>query len=141
MMPALGMSVFGVPGMTTGAVTIITMLFGGGLVWFIRGMADRRRAENENVTTLSGAHDSLFKNMQASHDVQFNNMQKAHDILIKNMQFEINRLSELVTELSTELNVVKKELSEERMARLGEMKNSVQVDLAASALLSKGDGE
>ena len=114
-----GMSMFGVPGMTTGAVTIITMMLGGVLVWFIRGMADRRRADNENVTTLSGAHDVLFKNMQT----------------------EIARLSKLVTELSAELNVVKKELSEERMARLGEMKNSVQADLAASALLSKGDAE
>ena len=113
------MSMFGVPGMTTGAVTIITMMLGGVLVWFIRGMADRRRADNENVTTLSGAHDVLFKNMQT----------------------EIARLSKLVTELSAELNVVKKELSEERMARLGEMKNSVQADLAASALLSKGDAE
>lgn len=136
-----GMSMFGVPGMTSGAVTILTLMIVGSLTWYIKGMADRRRAENENVTTLSGAHDALFKNMQTSHDVQFNNMQKAHDILIRNMQLEIVRLSTLVTDLSTELNIVKKELSEERMARLGEMKNSVQVDLAASALLSKGDGE
>ena len=111
----LGMSMFGVPGMTTGAVTIITMLCGGGLVWFIRGMADRKRADNESVTTLSGAHDILFKNMQT----------------------EIERLSRLVSTLSAELNTVKKELAEERRARLGEIKNSIQVDLAASSIIAE----
>ena len=130
-----GMSMFGVPGMTTGAVTIITMLTGGALVWFIRGMADRKRADNESVTTLSGAHDALFKTMQSAHDVQFKNMQAAHDVLLSNMQKEVARLTTLVTALSTELNTVKKELAEERRARLGEMKNSIQVDLAASALI------
>ena len=126
---------FGVPGMTTGAVTIITMLTGGGLVWFIRGMADRKRADNESVTTLSGAHDTLFKSMQVAHDVQFKNMQAAHAVLLSNMQNEVARLTALVTALSTELNTVKKELAEERRARLGEIKNSIQVDLAASALI------
>ena len=133
------MSMFGVPGMTTGAVTIITMLCGGGLVWFIRGMADRKRADNESVTTLSGAHDALFKTMQSAHDVQFKNMQAAHDILLSNMQKEVARLTTLVTALSAELNTVKKELAEERRARLGEMKNSIQVDLAASALIEGQD--
>ena len=126
---------FGVPGMTTGAVTIITMLTGGGLVWFIRGMADRKRADNESVTTLSGAHDALFKSMQVAHDVQFKNMQAAHAVLLSNMQNEVARLTTLVTALSTELNTVKKELAEERRARLGEIKNSIQVDLAHSALI------
>ena len=134
-----GMSMFGVPGMTTGAVTIITMLTGGALVWFIRGMADRKRADNESVTTLSGAHDALFKTMQSAHDVQFKNMQAAHDILLSNMQKEVARLTTLVTALSAELNTVKKELAEERRARLGEMKNSIQVDLAASALIEGQD--
>ena len=134
-MPPFGMSMFGVPGMTTGAVTIITMLTGGALVWFIRGMADRKRADNESVSTLSTAQDALFKNMQIAHDIQFKNMQAAHDIVIRNMQTEISRLSVLVTAISTELNTVKKELADERRARLGEMKNSIQVDLAASALI------
>ena len=61
---APGMNMFGVPGMTTGAVSIITMMISGVIIWYIRGMADRKRADNENVTTLSGAHDILFKNMQ-----------------------------------------------------------------------------
>ena len=133
----LGMSMFGVPGMTTGAVTIITMLCGGGLVWFIRGMADRKRADNESVTTLSTAQDALFKNMQAAHDVQFKIMQAAHDIVISNMQTEMGRLSGLVTAISTELNTVKKELAEERRARLCKIKNSIQVDLAASSIIAE----
>ena len=112
---APGMNMFGVPGMTTGAVSIITMMISGVIIWYIRGMADRRRADNENVTTLSGAHDILFKNMQT----------------------EIERLSRLVSTLSAELNTVKKELAEERRARLGEIKNSIQVDLAASSIIAE----
>ena len=130
-------NMFGVPGMTTGAVSIITMMLTAAVIWFIRGMADRKRADNEGVTTLSGAHDALFKTMQTAHDVQFKNMQAAHAVLLSNMQNEVARLTALVTALSTELNTVKKELAEERRARLGEIKNSIQVDLAASSIIAE----
>ena len=111
-----GTHILGIPGMTTGAVGIMTMLLGGIIIWYIRGMADRRRADNENVTSLSGAHDILFKNMQT----------------------EISRLSRLVTELSAEINALKRELHDERQSKLGAIRNAAQTDIAVSALL-KGD--
>lgn len=135
----LGMRMFDGASMTTVAAIIITMLCGGGLAWFIRGMADRKRADNESVTTLSGAHDALFKSMQTAHDVQFKNMQLAHEVVVGSLQREVARLSEIVTNMSIELNTVKTQLDEERRARLGEIKNAIQVDLAASALIEGKD--
>lgn len=108
---------FGVPGMTTGAVGIMTMILFGIVSWYIRGMADRKRADNENVTSLSTAHDLLFRNMQT----------------------EIGRLSRLVIDLSARITELERELHEARKNELGSIRNSAQATLSTNSLLGKKD--
>ena len=113
---APGTQVFGVPGLTTGAVAIVTVLIGNIIIRWVQGIAERRRAENEGVTAVSGAQNLLFENLQK----------------------EITRLTLLVSELSREINDLKRELHDERQSKLGLIRNSAQSDLSTIAVIKEG---
>jgi hypothetical protein len=61
-------NLFGIEGLTVnglGIWGILLLLAGGIAVWWVRGMPDRKRADNEAIPVESAATDVLFKNMQA----------------------------------------------------------------------------
>lgn len=97
-------NLFGITGLTIGGLgiwcTLLTLL-AGIVVWWIRGMPDRKRAENEAIPVESEAMNILFKNMQA----------------------EIRRMGERVGKLEKRITVLEEEnrgLVKERDAALAE---------------------
>lgn len=58
-----GDNLFGISGFTPGALGIWLGVLGA-FTWWIKGMADRRRASNEGVTVESNATAALIKQMQ-----------------------------------------------------------------------------
>lgn len=57
-------NLFGVTGLTPGGLGIWVLVFGLA-AWWVRGMADRRRAANEGVTVESTAASQLIAHLQA----------------------------------------------------------------------------
>jgi hypothetical protein len=55
--------VLGIAGLTPGGLGI-WVLVGGLVAWWIRGMADRRRASNEGVTAESKASEAQFMRLE-----------------------------------------------------------------------------
>lgn len=120
-------NIFGIPGMTAGAAGIWVLVIMGLIAiatWLIRTAADRKRAENEGITTLSGATDAVIKVLTA----------------------EVKRLSEQVDRLTTEVSSLKKELHESReredalrKAELGVIRGAAQNDISTAKVL-KGLG-
>jgi predicted transcriptional regulator len=97
-------NLFGIEGLTIGGLGIwgILLLLAGSLaVWWIRGMPDRKRADNEAIPAEAAASNALFKNMQAE---------------MKRMAAQIARLDRRVTDLEAE----KSSLVRERDAALAE---------------------
>jgi hypothetical protein len=81
---------FGIHGLTIGGLGvwgILLMLAGGTVVWWIRGIPERKRADNEAIPVESEAMNVLFKNMQAE---------------IKRMGLKIDRLERRVGILEQE---------------------------------------
>ena len=62
-MPA-GEHIFGIMGLTPGGLGIWVLVFGLA-AWWVRGMADRRRAANEGLGVESAATKALFEQLQA----------------------------------------------------------------------------
>ena len=58
---------FGIMGLTPGGLGIWAIA-AGLFAWYIRGMADRKRAGNEGLTAESMAADVLFKQLQSEID-------------------------------------------------------------------------
>ena len=97
-------NLFGIEGLTIGGLGIwgILLLLAGSLaVWWIRGMPDRKRADNEAIPAEAAASNALFKNMQAE---------------MNRMAAQIARLDRRVTDLEAE----KSSLMRERDAALAE---------------------
>lgn len=103
----------GIDGLTPGAVGIILTMIGLSIIWFIRGMADRKRAANEEITTLSGATDTVIEILTA----------------------EVKRLSEQVEKLTKQVSSLEKELHEERQSKLGVIRASAQNDISTAKVL------
>jgi predicted transcriptional regulator len=97
-------NLFGIEGLTIGGLGIwgILLLLAGSLaVWWIRGMPDRKRADNEAIPAEAAASNALFKNIQAE---------------MNRMAAQIARLDRRVTDLEAE----KSSLMRERDAALAE---------------------
>lgn len=54
----------GVPGLSVGALGIMLTIMGGIAAWWVRGLADRRRALNESVTVESKASQAQFDRLE-----------------------------------------------------------------------------
>lgn len=87
--------IFGIMGLTPGALGI-WVLVAGLAAWWIRGMADRRRAKNEGVTADAGAYSVLFKQMRD----------------------EIDRLAAKIAKQDERIDVLERELKECEHARV-----------------------
>lgn len=87
-------NLFGIMGLTPGGLGIWVLVFGLA-AWWVRGMADRRRACNEGVGVESAATKALFDQLQA----------------------EIERLTKRVEKQDERIAALEHEVHEERIAR------------------------
>lgn len=87
-------NLFGIMGLTPGGLGIWVLVFGLA-AWWVRGMADRRRARNEGVGVESAATKALFDQLQA----------------------EIERLTKRVEKQDERIAALEHEVHEERIAR------------------------
>jgi len=88
-----------------GICGILLVLAGGIAVWWIRGIPDRKRAENEAIPVEAEAMNVLFKNMQAE---------------IRRMGLKVDRLERRVGILEQEnrILVCERDAALARVARL-----------------------
>ena len=90
-------NLFGIEGLTIGGLGIwgiLLILIAGIVAWWIRGMPDRKRAENEAIPAEAAASNALFRNMQAE---------------MKRMAAQIARLDKRVTDLEAEKSTLMRE--------------------------------
>lgn len=87
-------NLFGIMGLTPGGLGIWVLVFGLA-AWWVRGMADRRRAANEGVGVESAATKVLFDQLQA----------------------EIERLTKRIEKQDERIAALEIEVHEERIAR------------------------
>lgn len=116
-------NLFGIPGLTIGGLgvwcTLLTLL-AGIVVWWIRGIPDRKRAENEAIPVEAEAMNVLFKNMQAE---------------IRRMGLKVDRLERRVGILEQENRILVRErdVALARVARLeavGRRQDQMPTDVA-----------
>ncbi len=110
-----------IPGFTIGALGVWALVVMGAVAigtWLIRTAADRKRAANEGITTMSGATDAVITILTA----------------------EVKRLSEQVEKLTKQVSSLERELHEERQAKLGVIRASAQNDISTARVL-KGLGK
>jgi hypothetical protein len=130
-------NLFGIEGLTIGGLGIwgiLLMLGGAIIVWWIRGMPDRKRADNEAIPVESAATDVLFKNMQAE---------------IKRMGLKVDRLERRVGILEDENRALVRERDAAlaNLARLeavnqgrGQMRTEAARIIAADRLEARQSG-
>lgn len=130
-------NLFGIEGLTIGGLgvwcTLLTLL-AGTVVWWIRGIPERKRADNEAIPVESEAMNVLFKNMQAE---------------IRRMGLKVDRLERRVGILEQENRALVRERDEAlaRVARLeavnqgqGQMRAEAATIIAADRLEERQSG-
>lgn len=130
-------NLFGIEGLTIGGLgvwcTLLTLL-AGIVVWWIRGIPERKRAHNEAIPVESEAMNVLFKNMQAE---------------IRRMGLKVDRLERRVDILEQENRALVRERDAAlaRVARLeavnqgqGQMRAEAATIIAADRLGERKSG-
>jgi hypothetical protein len=130
-------NLLGIEGLTIGGLGIwctLLTLIAGAVVWWIRGMPERKRADNEAIPVESAASSTLFKNMQTE---------------MKRMATQIARLDKRVTDLEAEKSslVRERDAALAKVARLeavndgqGEMRQRAAAFLAVERMQDRNEG-
>lgn len=140
---------FGIPGMTTGAVTLIFLFLSGATFWYVRGMADRKNAENGTVTAVSGASDVLFKNLTNQIDrltvmlIAQDAKIVAQDVRIIEQDAKIRQQDKRILSQDKRVSTLERELSEARALvhqtekdELGAIRAATQADISNLTILT-----
>ena len=126
-----GEHIFGIMGLTPGGLGIWVLVFGLA-AWWVRGMADRRRAANEGLGIESAATKALFEQLQAE---------------IERLTKRIERQDERIAALEAEVRDCEhaRAVAEAEVLRLraindvqGEARQRAQQVVAAERLVGEG---
>lgn len=132
----LGTHVFGIEGLTPGAVGIILTMIGLAIIWYIRGAADRKRAANDGVTSLAGANNALFQNL--NQEVQrLTSRVAAQDMRISAQDSHIMKQDKRISDLEKELADARALVDAVRKKELGAIRNAAQSDLSTVKILKE----
>lgn len=134
----IGAHVFGVEGLSPGAVGIMVTMIGLALIWFIRGAAERKRAANEGVTSLSEANDKLFKNL-TTEVARLTKRVADQDKRISAQDRHILEQDKRISELEKELAAARKLVDDVRRQELGAIRAAAQNDISTAEVLKKLD--
>jgi hypothetical protein len=134
----IGAHVFGVEGLTPGAVGIMLTMLGLAIIWFIRGAAERKRAANEGVTSLSEANDKLFKNLTAEV-ARLTKRVADQDKRITAQDRHILEQDKRISELEKELAAARKLVDDVRRSELGAIRAAAQNDISTAEVLKRLD--
>ncbi len=128
---APGTQMFGVPGLTTGAVAIVTVLIGNIIIRWVQGMAARRHADNEGITVVSGVNDAVYKRLNAENE----RLSK----LVEKLSTKIDAYDERLAAADRRISELERELHDVRKGELGSISNAAQTALSSIEILKGKD--
>ena len=130
----LGTHVFGIEGLTPGAVGIMLTMIGLAIIWFIRGAADRKRASNDGDTSLAGANNALFKNLTSEVE-RLTKRVANQDQRISAQDIHIMQQDKRISDLEKELADARALVDAVRKKELGAIRAAAQNDISTAKIL------